>query len=199
MAGRIQSRCAQAYGACCPLIGVFEIDKHFCVMVLAMRTKSRARPGPVAGSRALAKQLLKKVAVRPAIGAVETAAAEFESVAPVRGRLEVLPRLPVGAKLVVGGALFRVLQYRIGLSQFLETKFRIGCLADIWMIFARQLAVGAFDFILAGASLDASSVPLRIFLVIASIPPGVRAGCRAFPAASSCKFPFQNRCRPEAM
>ena len=62
--------------------------------------------------------------------------------------MEVLTGLIVGAELIVGGTLFRVLEDLVGLADFFEARLGVLLLAHIGMIFSRQLAVGAFDFIL---------------------------------------------------
>ena len=66
--------------------------------------------------------------------------------------MKLLTGLPVGAELIVGRAFFRVLQHLVGFAQFLEFRFGIRFLADIRVILARQLAVGALDFILGGVA-----------------------------------------------
>ena len=69
--------------------------------------------------------------------------------------MEILAGLPLRTQLIVRGTLFRVLQNLVSLPDFLELCFCVGFLADIGVVFTRQLAVSALDFILCGVFLDA--------------------------------------------
>ena len=77
---------------------------------------------------------------------------EFEPLVPVRRRPEVLARLPVGAQLVIGGALLRILEHLVGLADLLETRLGVRLLADVGMVFPRQLAVGPLYLVLGGVA-----------------------------------------------
>jgi hypothetical protein len=93
---------------------------------------------------------VEKVAVVKTLGAAEVhAAAIARSLprVPARRWAEVLPGLVVGAQLVVGGALFRVAQHLVGFGDFLEARLGVFFLADVRVVFARQLAVGFFDLV----------------------------------------------------
>jgi hypothetical protein len=79
-------------------------------------------------------------------------AAGFKVRVPVGRRLKVLTLLPVGTEAVVGGALLRVFQHLVGFPQLLEALLRVARLADVGMVFARELPVGAFDLVLGGVA-----------------------------------------------
>ena len=98
------------------------------------------------------KQGFEKVAGVACATTLRAIAGKLETGIPVRRRTEILAGFPVAAELVVGRAFFEILQYGIGLAQLLEADFSIRIFADIGMIFARQRAVGALDFILAGVA-----------------------------------------------
>src|SRR4029077_13625056 len=85
-------------------------------------------------------------------------AGELEAAAPVRGRPELLAGFPVGAELVVGGALLGVLQHLVGLLHLLEARLRVRLLAHIGVVLARQPPVGGLDLIRAGGSLHAQDL-----------------------------------------
>ena len=90
-----------------------------------------------------------KKSLKPKLPApVIAAAVKLEALIPARRRPKILSRLPVGAELIIGGALFRILEHFIGLAHFLEARFGIGFLAHIRMIFAREFAVGPLDLVL---------------------------------------------------
>ena len=108
--------------------------------------------GPLPAASLAAEQRLEEVAVVRAIAGAEIAPAELEAGIPARRRLEVLPGLPLAAHLIVGGALLGILQHLVGLAQLLEARLGIGLLADVRMVLARQLAVGALDLVLRRAA-----------------------------------------------
>jgi len=76
--------------------------------------------------------------------------------------MKLLPCLPVSTELVVGNTLFGVLEHLIGLADLLETRLRVRFLAHVWMVLARQLAIGALDLILRGIAFDAHD-PVIVF------------------------------------
>src|SRR5277367_5183433 len=90
---------------------------------------------PAAGPSPRAEQRVEKIAVRFIAG---TGSAEFKARVPIRGRPEVLSGAIVFAQLVIGRALFRALEYFVGLADFLETRLGIFFLADVRMIFASK-------------------------------------------------------------
>ena len=130
------------------VVGIFQIDHDLGVTVFAPRVKIGARPA--ATGKAMSVQRFEEVAEIRCLGALRTIAGKLEAGVPVRRRAEILPRFPVAAQLVVGGTLFEILEYRIGLAQFLETDLGGKVLADIGMIFAGQLAIRAADLVLGG-------------------------------------------------
>ena len=105
-------------------------------------------------SKIVAEQRFEEITVGRGVATGKAAATEFKAGVPVRRWIEVLAGLPVRAQLVVGRAFFRVLEYLVGLADFLEACLGVCLLADIGMVFARQLAIGTLDFILAGSAFD---------------------------------------------
>ena len=61
------------------------------------------------------------------------------------------------AELIVGGALFRVLEGVVGFGNFLEFGFAVRFLGDVGMILACQLALRFLDGGIIGRSLDAQN------------------------------------------
>ncbi len=55
----------------------------------------------------------------------------LEAGIPARRRTKFLPRLEAGADLVIGRALFRILQYIMGLANFLEAGLGAGGLVYV--------------------------------------------------------------------
>src|SRR5579862_3626307 len=100
-----------------------------------------------------------RAAARAPSGARATAGAgELEAAAEVRRRPELLSRLPVGAELVVRGALLGVLQHLVRLLHFLEARLGVWLLAYIGVVLAGQPPVGALDLIRGGGALDAQDL-----------------------------------------
>jgi hypothetical protein len=129
-------------------IGIFQSYHHLGVVVLTMRM-SRLLPTRPAIKTAPEKGF-KEITGIAGAATLRTIAGELKTSVPVWRRTEILPSLPVAAQLVISSALFEIFQDGIGFTQLLEADFGIRVLADIGMIFARQRAVGALDFILAG-------------------------------------------------
>src|ERR1700730_3648762 len=92
----------------------------------------------------------------PASGAPR--AGELEAAAPVRRRPELLAGFPVGAELVVRRALLGVLQHLVGLLHLLEARLRVGLLAHVGVVLAREAPVSALDLIRACGSLHAQDL-----------------------------------------
>src|SRR5688572_13570252 len=128
-------------------------------MVLALSAVLAARKAAAAATSAAASRLpeqaLEEIAELSTVGVGVAAAGELEALVPIGRRTEILPLLPVGAELVVGGALLRILQDLISLARVLELGFGVRFLVHVRMIGARQLAVGALDVVLAGVAVDA--------------------------------------------
>src|ERR1035437_7371662 len=111
--------------------------------------------GTPAVIEATAEQGLKKIAVLGCFTFSKARSGGLETRVPVRRRAKFLSALPVGAKLIVGGALLGVLEHFIGFADLLETGLGIGHLAHVGMKLARQLPVRALDLIGGGATLKA--------------------------------------------
>src|SRR6266446_3031907 len=94
----------------------------------------------------------------PGASGAPRAAGELEAAAPVRGRPELLAGFPVGAELVVRGALLGVLQHLVCLLHLLEARLRVRLLAHIGVVLARQPPVGGLDLIRGGGSLHAQDL-----------------------------------------
>ena len=75
-----------------------------------------------------------------------------ESLRPIGRRAKLLAIAKISAQLIIGGALVRIAQYLVRLLDLLEFVLRVLFLADVRVILARQLAVGAFHLIGIGAA-----------------------------------------------
>ena len=93
---------------------------------------------------------MRSISGAPSLGGM--APRELETLAPVGRRAEVLPRPPVRPELVVGRALLRVLEHFVGFLQLLEARLGVLLLADVRVVLAGQLAVGALDLVLRGGA-----------------------------------------------
>ena len=99
-----------------------------------------------------AENRLEEIAELPCVVAAEAALVKPACRLPARrgakaavGLLRTQP-----AQLVVPGALFRVLEDLVGLAELLEAVLGIALLADVGMVFPRQLAVTGLDLLLVG-------------------------------------------------
>src|SRR4029453_2073579 len=81
---------------------------------------------------------------------------------PIRRRTEVLAGL-VGAELIVGSTLLRVLQCFVGLADFLETLLRVGFFGNVRMIPVREFTIRLLDFV--GARVFSDAQYLVVILV----------------------------------
>src|SRR5690606_33798266 len=133
-------------------IGVAQRNDDLGVMVLPLRevfaAGREAASAPAAARPRAAIQPFEEVAEVGRVGAGVATAGKFESGIPVWRRTEVLPLLPIRTELIVGSALFGILQNLVGFARVLELAFGARLLVDIRMISARQLAIGAFDVVL---------------------------------------------------
>ena len=143
---------AQCNGARGVVESILEVDQDPCMMILAARTESGMWSSATAGGEA-AEERFEKV-TEAGIVATETCAAELVACIPAGRWMKLLSCFPVGAKLVVGGTLLRILQHFVSFTELLETNLGICLLADIGMILACQLAVGTLDLVLGGVTLD---------------------------------------------
>src|ERR1700719_852062 len=104
------------------------------------------------------------------------AAGELEAAAPVRGRPELLAGFPVGAELVVRGALLGVLEHLVGLLHLLEARLRVRLLAHIGVVLARQPPVGGLDLIRGSSSLHAQDLVVVTEFHVRPEPVAAREG-----------------------
>ena len=100
-----------------------------------------------------AEQRFEEVAEIHSLAGAGIAIAELEAAVPAGRRMELLAAPVALADVVVRGALLRVVQRFVGLRHFLEACLGVGLLADVGMVFARQLAIGALDLVLGGVAL----------------------------------------------
>src|SRR5260221_9457178 len=90
----------------------------------------------------------------PQVEIVERERTAAELPLPPRGRPE-LPSRTVAARLIVSGALFRVLEGFIGFAELLELLLGVLFLGNVRMIFSRELAVRVLDLLGARLAVDA--------------------------------------------
>src|ERR1700730_10667520 len=117
---------------------------------------AKCRP-PAAAAKKLLEEIAEAGAVEFELDATVAAAIAIESAAwlallrsPVRWRLKSSRLVPIGAELIVLLALLRIAQHLVSFINLLEFFFSgLFILRDIGMIFARQLAERALDFIVA--------------------------------------------------
>jgi hypothetical protein len=115
------------------------------------------------------------------------AATELVAAAPVRRRLELLSALVAFAQIVICSTLLGVLKRFVGFGHLLESSFRVGLLAHVGVVLARQLAVGTLDFILGGAALHAESRVI-VFELHGSLCSDVFGRVHAIVGAESASF-----------
>ena len=133
------------------LIGVAETDGEARAAVLATHLKPIAAAWLLAGSSAEYRR--EELAE---FGAVAKPRALVVEVRLMFGRRrEILAVAPVRAQAVIRLALIGVLQHLISFLHVLEMRLAIGLLADVGMIFARKLAIGALDVIARRITADA--------------------------------------------
>src|ERR1035437_1957867 len=111
--------------------------------------------GAPAVIKATPEQGFKKIAVLSCFTFGKAGPGGLETRVPVWRRAKFLPTLPVGAELIVSGALLGILEHFIGFADLFETGLGIGHLAHVGMKLARQLPVRALDLVLRGAALEA--------------------------------------------
>jgi hypothetical protein len=95
---------------------------------------------------------------------------------PARRRAEFLPGLPVRAQPVIGRALFRVAQHLVGFGNLLEARLGVLFLADVGVVFARQLAVGFFDLVGRGVALHTHGLVVVLVFHETFLRDGLPAG-----------------------
>src|SRR5215213_4843073 len=86
------------------------------------------------------------------------APAELEATCPIWRRAKLLALLPVAAELVVGGALFSILQNFVGFLHPLELGLRVRFLAYVGVKLACQTAIGFLDLIRRRGARDTESL-----------------------------------------
>ncbi|MOA24175.1 hypothetical protein D3C78_1448450 [compost metagenome] len=79
---------------------------------------------------------------------------EFEAFVPAGRRLEAALGRHARRQVVVGHALFLIAQHVIGFVDVAHADFGVAFLADVGVVFAGELAVGAPDLVFRRAALD---------------------------------------------
>ncbi len=153
LASGIDNRHAQRNGLACAAKCVLEIDRDPRVMVVALRLHAGV---PALTACRLTEDRFEKIAEigRIAEARAATAAGKFETASAGCRWVEILATLVTTADVVIGGPALRIAECLVGLGHLFEAGFGVGLLADIGMIFARQLAVGAFDVVLRRCLVD---------------------------------------------
>src|ERR1022692_239449 len=77
-------------------------------------------------------------------------AAELKACAPVGRGTELLAGTRTRSELIVRGALFRAAKHLIRFADFLEASFGVLFLADVRMVFARNVAIRLLDLRIGG-------------------------------------------------
>lgn len=113
------------------------------------------------------------------------AAAELEPLVPPRWRCEALARLPALADSIVGGALLHIGEHRMGFVDFAHALDGIRRLADVRMVFARQLALGLLD--VNGSRIAGHAQHLVVVLELHHDP-----SCREEVGQKPVALPFDN-------
>ena len=144
-------------------IGVFDIDGDLGIGICAAHRKAAAAKAVITRARrsptlirafTSAKYRTKEVAeVGGLFGIVRLM--KLKTLIPIGRRTEFFAGTVVGAKLIIGGALFRILQHLPGFANLLEAGFRVRLLADVGVILARQLPILALDLIMRRVALYA--------------------------------------------
>src|SRR5712691_5935460 len=144
--------------------GFLEADIDVNGVVLAAE---RHVPRAAKAAAAAASECAERLEQVGQVDAAEVlAGVAAEALVPVGRRTEVLPGA-VRAEAVEGGALFLVLERLVRLGDLLELLLGVRLLRDVGMVFARELAVGFLDVLVARAALDAEN--LVIVLVLHSL------------------------------
>ncbi|CPJ87396.1 Uncharacterised protein [Bordetella pertussis] len=141
---------------------VFEIDLDGGVVVFAARAEILLRG---AAARLAAEQRREEIAellVALAIARV----VELEALVPAWRRLESAVGRHAGGQVVVGLPLLLVAQHVVGFVDVAHARFRVAFLADVRMVFARQLAIGAPDLVFGGVALHAENLVVVLELHI---------------------------------
>ena len=119
---------------------------------------------------------------------------EVRAVAKMRRRMKFLARsIALRAQLIVGAALGRILQRLVRFVRRLEFFLGAVFLAHVRMILARKLAIGGFDFRLAGFGLHAQSV-----VVVFELHPSSPACIAPDYMHYGCNMPLHPRAKPAA-
>src|SRR5689334_10506142 len=92
------------------------------------------------------------------IARVLTTASETTTTLPTRRALERLAVVTVFAQVVVFGALVGAFQRFIGFRRILELGLGVLFLADIGVVFARQLPIGGLDRLIVRSRLHAENL-----------------------------------------
>ena len=132
------------------VVGILQADLGSDVVVATRHRPVGPRPAAVLAATREAGEQVGEVDV---VERRRAGAAVAEVGAPVRRWPEVLPGL-VAAELVIGGALFRVLEGLVGLRNLLETGLAFRIFRHVRVVLVRQLAIGALDVGQRGAAVE---------------------------------------------
>ncbi len=94
----------------------------------------------------------------------------FEAGIPARRRTKLLPGLESRADLIIGGALFRILQDVMGFADFLETRLGARLFVDVRVKFPGKLTVGALDILRRGIASHPQGLVVVLELHLPAIP-----------------------------
>ena len=120
------------------------------------------------------EQCVKEVAeLRP--GTIGRRAGKLEPCIPVGRRAELLALLPLVAQLIVGGALLRVAEHFVGLTDLLEPGLSRGVFVDVRVELAGELAIGPLDLLLRRIPLQTEN--LVVVFVLHDISHNDEASC----------------------
>src|SRR5271165_537206 len=92
------------------------------------------------------------------------AARMSETLRPIRGRAKLLTGPVVASQLIIGRALLGIAQHLIGFLNLFEAVLGVLLLADVRMILASQLAIGALDLVRIGPTGHAESFVIILIL-----------------------------------
>ena len=120
--------------------------------------------------REVAKQSGEEVAVILGSRLGSAVGGELEARSPFGRRRKFLSLSPAIAELVVRGAFLRILEHFVGFADFLKTRFRLSLFTHVRMVFARQLAVCAFDVVGGRCAVNLKDLIVILKFHLASSP-----------------------------
>ena len=155
MAGRVEPCAAQADVALGAVEGIEQVELDLGVVIGAalglgftpVASCTACAAAPMAGA---AEQLFEEVAVVLAGAGTARAIGELETGVPVGRGAEVALAGGLVAQRVIGDALLGIGQHGLGFVELGHAGLRVGFLADVRVVLARQLAVGLLDLVRGG-------------------------------------------------